>query len=49
MKNLLNKISPDEAFEILKIKDWATDIPGEFFQSLLDEWKKQNKTKTNLT
>ena len=26
-----------------EFKDWATDIPGETFAYVLDEWKKRNK------
>jgi hypothetical protein len=28
--------------------DWATDIPGECFHYLLDEWKKRSKKKSDI-
>ena len=31
-----------------EFKDWATDIPGECFGSLLNEWKKRFKNKSDL-
>ncbi len=31
-----------------EFKDWATDIPGECFHYLLDEWKKRSKRKSDF-
>jgi hypothetical protein len=31
-----------------EFKDWATDIPGECFRYLLDEWKKRSKKKSDI-
>ncbi len=31
-----------------EFKDWATDIPGECFRSLLDKWKERSKKKSDM-
>ena len=31
-----------------EFKDWATDIPGECFHYLLDEWEKRSKKKSDI-
>lgn len=31
-----------------EFKDWATDIPGECFSYLLDEWKKRTKKESDI-
>jgi hypothetical protein len=31
-----------------EFKDWATDIPGEAFRSLLEKWKEQTKKKSDI-
>ena len=31
-----------------EFKDWATDMPGEYFRSVLDKWKKATKKKADI-
>ncbi len=31
-----------------EFKDWATDFSGEYFRTLLDEWKKRSKKKSDI-
>jgi hypothetical protein len=31
-----------------EFKDWAVDAPGEFFVSVYDEWKKENKARKEI-
>jgi hypothetical protein len=31
-----------------EFKDWATDVPGECFGYILNEWKKRNRNKSNI-
>ena len=31
-----------------EFKDWASDVPGECFQSVFDDWKKKHKRKKDI-